>query len=65
MCMVCERLNSGENWVIVIRDDKDKIQVNCHRECADELEQRLKKIKDLDKKNVKQVLKQIKLKLEV
>jgi hypothetical protein len=58
-CEVCKGYNAEDNHVIEIKDDKDKVIINCHQSCADELHSKIKNVKDLHKKSVGKVLKEI------
>ena len=57
-CYVCKEYI--ENVVIVrIFDDKESVEYSCHEKCADNLWDRLKKVKDFDKKSVAKILKEL------
>lgn len=58
-CMICESHNAGDNWNLELSDDKEKVLLCGHKECIDELHIKIKGIKDLNKKSVQKVLKEI------
>jgi hypothetical protein len=63
-CEICKQIHNETNHVIKISDDKESIEIDGHEICINDLYKRLKTIKDLDKKSVKVILKEIKFKKE-
>lgn len=58
ICDICNGYVS-DVWVVVISDNKEKFEISGHKNHIDELHNRIKMVKDLDKKSVKQTLKEI------
>jgi hypothetical protein len=65
-CMVCKQVFDGNTTTIELSEDNGKIRtfISGHDECIDELYEKLKKVKDLDKKPIKKILKEVKFKLD-
>jgi hypothetical protein len=62
VCCICgEYVN--EVWVVVLKDDKEVEEFSGHLKCVNELQNRINNIKDLHKKSVKQILKEINFRL--
>jgi small nuclear ribonucleoprotein (snRNP)-like protein len=61
ICDICKEFNNNDNWVIKLSDDKEFIEFNGHSKCIDEYYNTIKNIKDLHKKSVKQILKELNL----
>jgi hypothetical protein len=59
-CQICKQFNTGDNWCLVVYDDRDKKQINGHKSCIDDLDNSIKVIKDVHKLSVEKVLKKIK-----
>lgn len=59
LCEICSELNDINVYVLELKDDKEKVQFEGHRECIDELHIKVKSIKDLAKKPIYKVLKEI------
>jgi hypothetical protein len=59
-CFVCKEYIEN---IVTIRlfDDKESVEFSCHEECANTLWDRLQKVKDMDKKPVTKVLKELKI----
>jgi hypothetical protein len=64
-CEICKQLHNETNHVIKISDDKESVEIDGHENCVNELYKKLKNIKDLNKKSVKAILKEINYKREV
>lgn len=62
VCEICNEYNISDNWVLRIYDEKESVEFNGHKSCIDNLDIKVKNIKELHKQSVKQVLKIIKLK---
>jgi len=58
-CEICKEGINSDNYVLEIADDKQKIQINGHKDCIDELHIKVKEVKELKKKPVQKVLKEI------
>lgn len=63
ICMICKEFNGGEQWTLVVRDDKEKIEILAHKSCVNELENQIKQVKDREKKSPTKILKEIKFEL--
>jgi hypothetical protein len=61
-CEICKQYVAN-NWVMRIYDDHTSVDVNGHKSCIDELDIRFKQIKDVHKKNVQKVLKELNIEL--
>jgi hypothetical protein len=59
-CEICKQPNNGDNWVEKIKDKDSFIEINGHERCVSELHITVKNVKNLDKKSVQEVLKEIK-----
>jgi hypothetical protein len=64
ICDICKQFNTGDNWCLVVYDDRDKKQINGHKQCVDQLDDNIKGIKDVHKLSVDKVLKKIKFEAE-
>lgn len=59
-CDVCKEYNSGINFVLQISDNKNKVQINGHEQCIDELQGRVKDL-DYEKLSVGKILEKLDL----
>lgn len=59
ICEICLNANGGDNWVVVLKDDKKSFELNGHKDCIDKIHNKIKKIKDIDKLPVDKILKEI------
>lgn len=59
-CDICGEYVS-DVWTFVLSDDKDKKEWSGHRQCIDQVEFKVKSVKDLHKKSVDKVLKEVNL----
>jgi hypothetical protein len=59
-CFICKQYMED---VVTVRifDDKESVEYSCHEKCANDLWDRLQKVKDMDKKPVAKILKELKL----
>lgn len=46
-------------WVFVLSDDREKREWSGHKQCVDQIESKVKLVKDLHKKSVDKVLNEI------
>jgi hypothetical protein len=60
ICYVCSEYVQ-DVWVVILRDDKEYREFEGHRQCIDQLHNRIDNVKDLDKKSVQKVLKELKM----
>jgi hypothetical protein len=60
ICSICNKYVQ-DVWVVTLSDDKEKVEFDGHKVCVDELHDRIKNVKDLVKKPVKKVLKELSL----
>lgn len=58
-CMICEEYVS-EVWTLRMFDEKENFDISGHKRCIDELEEKVKSIKDIHKLPADKVLKKIK-----
>jgi hypothetical protein len=63
-CDICKEY-VNDVWVLVISDEKEKVEFSGHKHHIDELDNKVKSIKDVHKKNVQKVLKEINFTKEV
>jgi hypothetical protein len=61
LCQVCKEIFDGNTQTIELSDDKNKIHITGHIGCTDQIFNEIKNVKDLKKKNVNQILKEINL----
>jgi len=59
-CQICKQIFDGNTSTLELYDATEKVLISGHDECATELMNRIKGVKDLDKKPVKKVLKEVK-----
>lgn len=59
ICMVCGEYVESV-WTLRVHDEKEHYDISGHRRCIDELEKKVKLIKDIHKMPVDKVLKKIK-----
>jgi hypothetical protein len=59
LCQVCKEIFDGNTQTIELSDDKNKIHITGHFKCTDRIFNEIKNVKDLKKKNVNQILKEI------
>lgn len=57
-CDICEEYVESV-WTVAIKDDKETKEYSGHFKCVSELQNHINSIKNLDKKSVQQVLKEI------
>jgi hypothetical protein len=55
---------NSQDWVLVIKDDKDRFEIKGDKQYIDGLEVKVHSLKDLHKLSVSQVLKKINYKVE-
>jgi hypothetical protein len=56
-CEVCnEYINPMQVNVLCLKDEKESHEIIGHKDCIDELEIKVKSIKNLNKKKVKEIL---------
>lgn len=60
-CEICKQPNNGDIWVEKISDKDEFIEIQGHEKCVSQLHITVKNIKNLDKKSVKQVLKELEI----
>jgi hypothetical protein len=60
-CFKCSQYVS-DVWVLVLSDDKGKLEFSGHKSCVDDLDEKYKSIKDAHKKPLAKVLNELKLK---
>lgn len=60
VCVICKEYVS-EVWTIVIKDDKSTQEYSGHLHCVKGIQDQMNNIKNVDKKSVQQVLKELKL----
>lgn len=58
ICDICKEYVQ-DNWILRIYDDRESVEINGHKNCIDELDIKVRNIKDVHKKSVKQTLKEI------
>jgi hypothetical protein len=63
-CDICKEY-VNDVWVLVISDDKEKVEFSGHKNHIDELDNKVKSIKDVHKMSVQKVLKEINFTKEV
>jgi hypothetical protein len=62
ICYVCNEYSS-DTWTLLITDNKDKkYEISGHKSCIDDIESKIKKLKNLHKLSVDQILKEINMK---
>jgi hypothetical protein len=59
-CEVCEQSFNGYTWTIQLTDDKERIYITGHEDCINKLHLKINSVKDLHKKPVNKILKEIK-----
>jgi DNA-binding HxlR family transcriptional regulator len=59
LCQVCNEIYDGNTQTIELSDDKNKIHITGHISCTDRIFNEIRNVKDLKKKNVNQILKEI------
>lgn len=59
ICELCQNINVSDNWTVQIKDDKDTFKVSGHKSCIDAFFEKGKNVKELNKKSVKKILKEI------
>jgi malonyl CoA-acyl carrier protein transacylase len=66
-CQVCKTYYDGNTTTIELSEDngKNKIFITGHDDCIDTLYEKMKNVKDLDKKPIKKILKEVKFKLNI
>lgn len=62
ICMVCNELNTGDVQTVRVSDDREKFDLIGHVKCTDDVYKKIKNVKDIEKKNVSKVLKEIGIK---
>jgi hypothetical protein len=64
-CMVCKTYFDGNTETIELSEEngKNKIYITGHYSCIDTLFEKIKNVKDYDKKSVEKILKEVKFKL--
>lgn len=58
VCCICGGYVS-DVWVLLLSDDKGKMEFSGCKKHIDELQQKINAVKNVDKKNIKQILKDI------
>jgi hypothetical protein len=64
-CMVCNEIFDGNTYTIELNDDREKLQISGHPKCIDGLYERMRSVKDYQKKPINKILKEIKFKLDI
>jgi hypothetical protein len=57
-CFKCGQYVS-DVWVLVLSDEKEKFEFSGHKNCIDELDNKVKSVKDYKKKPLNKLLKEI------
>jgi archaellum component FlaC len=59
----CFKCNEFVNdvWTLQLSDEKEKVEFSGHKDHIDELDNRIKMVKDLHKKSVQKVIKELDL----
>jgi hypothetical protein len=62
ICQICiEYVN--DTWTLAITDNKDKkYEISGHKSCIDDIEGKIKKLKNLHKLSIDQILKELNIK---
>lgn len=58
VCFKCGEY-TNDVWVAVISDEKEKVEFIGHKQHIDELHNHIKNIKNLDKKSVQKIIKEL------
>jgi formylmethanofuran dehydrogenase subunit B len=58
VCDICKEY-TNDVWVIVLSDNKEKVEISGHKSHIDDLHNKIKNVKDSNKKTAKQILKEI------
>jgi hypothetical protein len=62
ICVICTEYSS-DTWTLVITDNKDKKhEISGHKSCIDDVESKIKNLKNLHKLSIDQILKEINIK---
>lgn len=63
-CQICKKTFQGNTWTLQLNDGKEeKFEVSGHRSCIDELDDKIKSVKDHKNKSTSKILKEINFKL--
>lgn len=67
ICMVCKEYNTGINQVIRLKENngKDTFDIEGHVNCTDELFEKIKNVKNPQKKSIRKVLEEVGLVLDI
>lgn len=57
-CNLCHNY-VNDVWTLEISDNNEKVFISGHKECIDQLDDKVKAVKDLSKKSVAKVIKEI------
>lgn len=64
-CEICQKRYDGYTWTIEMNYEKCGIlQISGHKDCIDKLYDKIKKVKNREKKTIKQVLNEVGFKKE-
>jgi hypothetical protein len=58
VCDICKEY-VNDVWVILLSDNKEKMEISGHKSHIDDLHNKIKNVKDGHKKSVKEILKSI------
>ena len=62
-CCVCKGY-VNDVWIVILKDDKQTVEFTGHKDHIDELHNRIKSLKGLEKKLVEKVMKELNLSLD-
>jgi hypothetical protein len=57
-CEICGNFTQ-DVWTLSLYDEKERIFLSGHKSCVDSVDEKVKKIKDLEKKSVQKVIKEL------